>query len=157
MGVDFRLMDTQNKAPRRRSAIAVALVVTIVLGLGSRRFGDSLPDFVAAHAGDALWTLAVFLGFAFLLPRGRTGTLALLALGMSFAVEFSQLVSHPMLDAIRDDRLGALVLGRGFLWIDLVRYAVGTLLGVALDALLLRRKIPHGNGVEGERWNTDGG
>ena len=48
----------------RRPRIAwISLIgFVILLGLGSRRFGAHLPDFLAAYAGDALWALAAFLG-----------------------------------------------------------------------------------------------
>ena len=65
--------------------------------------------------------------------------LALLALVLTWGVEVSQLWQAEWLLRLRATTLGALVLGHGFLWIDLLRYTVGILLGVGLDRLLLSR------------------
>jgi hypothetical protein len=122
--------------PRGRQAVILAIVV--VLGLGSR----SLPHgsaYIQAHAGDALWATMIFVGLGLVLPRWRTGRLALLALVLAWGVEFSQLWQAEWLLRLRATTLGALVLGHGFLWIDLLRYTVGILLGVGLDRLLLSR------------------
>ena len=50
-----------------------------------------------------------------------------------FAVEMSQLYHAPWIDAIRDTRLGGLVLGHGFHERDLVCYGAGVLLGVLIE------------------------
>ena len=44
---------------------------------------------------------------------------------LSFAVEFSQLYQAGWINAVRETHLGALVLGRGFLWSDLACYTAG--------------------------------
>ena len=56
---------------------------------------------------------------ALLRPASAPGRLLLAALLLSFAVEFSQLYQADWIDALRANRFGALVLGRGFLWADL--------------------------------------
>jgi Protein of unknown function (DUF2809) len=107
----------------------VALVVAA--GLGSRSSRASfLPDFVAAYAGDTLWALMVFLGLGFLVPAARTWQLAVVALGIAFAVEFSQLCEAAWLNRIRSTRAGALVLGKGWVATDLLCYAAGVGIGV---------------------------
>ena len=44
---------------RKRNPLlwVVMIALVVALGLGSRRFGRSLPGFVAAYAGDTLWAL----------------------------------------------------------------------------------------------------
>jgi hypothetical protein len=117
---------------RRRKPLAwlALIVLTIGLGLGSRRFGHALPSFVAAYAGDMLWALVVFLGIGLVLPRASTWRIAGLALLFSVLIETSQLYHAPWIDSIRQTTLGALVLGRGFLWSDLACYVAGVGLGV---------------------------
>jgi len=117
---------------------ACLVVVLVTLGLSSRML-PGLPGFLRDHAGDALWAAMIYWGFAFLFPRWPIRTLALAATTFSFLIEFSQLCSHPLLEAARDHRLGALVLGHGFLWIDLLRYAVGIAVAALIDALIQRR------------------
>ena len=127
------------RASRTRLAYFACALGVVVLGLASRRFGQSLHHFIAAYAGDTLWALLVFLITGFLAPRLRLAQRVYVALGFAWAVELSQLYHAPWIDAVRATRLGALVLGRGFLWSDLVCYAVGVALASAIDAWLTRR------------------
>ena len=123
-------------APRRRLLVVAALAATIALGLASRRW--PLPGPLAEHAGDALYTVAVFWSLALLAPATagpRLGGLAFLA---SAALEFAQLLQWPWLVELRQHRLAALVLGQGFQWVDLAAYAIGATLATGLDALLQR-------------------
>lgn len=122
------------KPPRRNPLVQIVLMATvIVLGLGSRRYSQYLPGFVAAYAGDTLWALAAFLGFGLVLPRASTSRIALLALTFSVLIEISQLYHAPGIDSIRHTTLGGLILGFDFVWSDLVCYAVGVGLGVVFE------------------------
>ena len=103
------------------------------LGLASRSPQMPWPSFIATYAGDTLWALLVFLGFGFLFPRATTRHVALAAAAFSFFIELSQLYHAPWLDALRHHRLAALVLGQGFLWSDLVCYAVGIAIGTGAE------------------------
>ena len=105
-----------------------------LLGIGSRHYRQVLPGFVAVYAGDTLWALVAFLGIGLILPRASTLTIALLAMSFSIAIEISQLYHAPWIDSIRQTTLGGLILGFGYLWSDLVCYALGVGLGVALDS-----------------------
>jgi hypothetical protein len=121
---------------RRHPVLWFALMlVVILLGLGSRRFGPQLPGFVAAYAGDTLWALVAFLGTGLLLPRASTWRVALLAMSFSAAIEVSQLYHAPWIDSIRRTTLGGLVLGFDFVWSDLACYAAGVGLGVAVERI----------------------
>lgn len=124
---------------RPRLLTAVLLFFTIALGLASRRYADALPHFIAAYAGDALWAAMVFWIAAFIRPRAKTCTLAAVALGLSFAIEISQLYQAPWINEIRATRLGALALGHGFLWSDLACYALGVAVAVLIDAAFNRK------------------
>lgn len=97
------------------------------------------PDWMARYAGDALWATMVFWWLALLAPRARTWALGAAAFGIAVTVEISQLVHAPWLDALRATRVGALVLGQGFLWSDLACYAVGAGLAALLDHALRPR------------------
>ncbi|MCC3160250.1 DUF2809 domain-containing protein [Hymenobacter sp. 15J16-1T3B] len=119
---------------RRRYAGLAGL--TVLLGLASRRFQAGLPSWVGLYAGDGLWALLVFGLVGLGWPRGPLRRRAGLAAAWALATELSQLWQAPWLQALRATRLGALVLGRGFLWSDLGCYAAGILLGCALDGWL---------------------
>jgi hypothetical protein len=122
----------QPRSPALQSAL---IVLVAALGIGSRRFAFALPEFVAAYAGDTLWALAAFLAVGLVLPSATTARVALLAMGLSFAVEVSQLYHAPWIDAIRQTTLGGLILGFGFLWSDLACYVAGIGVGVCVEVL----------------------
>lgn len=120
----------------RRSAYFIAIIITILLGLASRKFGYTLPKFIADHAGDALWALMVYFGFRFLLLHKNVVTAIWLSLLFCFGIEFSQLYQADWINQIRGTLLGALILGKGFLMVDLTRYSVGILIGAILDFIM---------------------
>jgi len=106
------------------------ILLTVAAGLASRSsLADHLPVFIAAYAGDTLWALTLFLVLGFAFPRTWPGMIAVATLTLAFAVEFSQLYQAGWINAVRDTRIGALVLGRGFLWSDLACYTVGVAAG----------------------------
>jgi len=82
--------------PTRIGYMLCALPV-VALGLGARRYGTYLPEFVAQYAGDTLWALMVFLGIGIVAPKTPTLYRAILSLVVSYVVEFSQLY-HAALD-----------------------------------------------------------
>src|SRR5271166_1518447 len=127
---------------RRNPVIWLAMIaLAAVLGISSRRFAAMLPGFIAAYAGDILWALAAFLGFGVILPRASTLRVAFLAMSFSVAVEVSQLYHAPWIDSIRHTTIGGLILGFGFLWRDLVCYAVGVGIGVVIEKALARSAL----------------
>ncbi|GAB2940145.1 DUF2809 domain-containing protein [Hymenobacter coalescens] len=115
-------------------------LVTVALGLASRRWRAGLPGWVGAYAGDALWALLVFWLISAVGPRRPAWQRAAAAWAVAQLVEVSQLWQAPWLQAVRGTWLGALVLGRGFLWSDVLSYTAGILLGLGLDAWLTRRR-----------------
>lgn len=127
--------------PARSGRTLALLAATIALGLATRRIPGAFPEFVARYGGDTLWAAMVLWIVVMLRPRLAVPRAALAAIGIAFAVEFSQRVHIPWLDALRATRIGALALGQGFLWSDLVCYAVGVALAAALE-LALRARAP---------------
>ncbi|WP_125666476.1 ribosomal maturation YjgA family protein [Paenibacillus baekrokdamisoli] len=115
-----------------------AAVVVIVLGLGSRKFPDSLPEFISSNAGDALWAIMIYLGVRAIGINKSRGFAAGVSLIFCFAIEFSQLYQADWINSIRSTLLGALVLGKGFLFVDLVRYTVGIMIAFVVDRSIHR-------------------
>ena len=105
---------------RRRILYLTATAAVTVIGLLSRRVA-----WLPAETGDALWAVMVFCLLRMVMPRCRLSLVALTALGISYLVEFSQLIRWPWLTTLRTTTLGHLLLGQGFLWIDLVAYTIG--------------------------------
>ena len=115
----------------------VYVVTVIALGLASRKFPSLFPTIFGKYPGDALWALMVFVGLAFVKPEASAARLSVLALAISCAIEFSQLYQSPWLNAVRSTTIGHLVLGSAFSWFDIAAYAVGVLVGLLVDALLV--------------------
>jgi hypothetical protein len=118
----------------------VLLIGTVALGLASRRYPAALPAFVSTYAGDVLWASMVFWLLTLVRPSGDRRQLAAIAFAIAVAVETSQRYHVPWLDALRASTLGALVLGQGFLWSDIVCYAVGVMLAAVVDGILAGRR-----------------
>jgi Protein of unknown function (DUF2809) len=116
-------------------------LAVIALGLSLRVFGRglSLPAGVVKYGGSALWATMVLFLLAALRPRLSRPRLALIAMAIAVVVELIRLVHTPWLDAFRLTLAGALLLGRIFSLWDLVAYAAGVLLGVAVDWAIGRR------------------
>lgn len=126
-------------ANRSRAWLLVALLATIGTGLASRRFPELAPSALGKYPGDALWALAVFWGYALVMPRARTLRLAASALATAWAVEFLQLYHPAWLEALRATVAGRLMLGSTFHVPDLAAYAVGVAAGCLLDLVTSRR------------------
>jgi len=62
------------------------------------------------------------------------------ALLFCYFIEVSQLYHSIWIDIIRDTRIGGLILGRGFLWSDLISYSIGVALGAKLERLIFYQK-----------------
>ena len=129
------------QAIRRRIPFLCALLVLCAAGLLARRQNGVDPNFFTAYFPDAAWTMAVYCGFGLLFCRDARLHFPA-ALGVSFAVELSQLWRPPFLETLRATTLGGLVLGYGFLWSDLVCYTVGACICAAAETAI-RRRIRH--------------
>lgn len=125
---------------RIRAVYLCLAVAVIFIGLCSRRYREQLPYVVAEYSGDTLWALMVFLLISTIFVRSSLLSRGLIAFAFSVLIEISQLYHAPWIDAIRQTRLGGLVLGFGFLWSDLVCYFVGILIGVFIESLTSRSR-----------------
>lgn len=127
-------------SPRSRWLYLLLCVVTILAGLSTRQFrGTGVAEW-AANAGDALWAVLVYLGYALLFPRASSWTLLALASLTATCVEVSQLYHAPWIEAVRRTTLGGLALGWGFAWGDLLCYYVGAGVCVLGEWLFARQR-----------------
>ncbi len=112
-------------------------LATIVAGLAVHLgLRDALPH--AAHdvIGDALWAAMLFWWTSALVGARPRAVRAAIAYAGCVAVETSQLLHTPWLDAARATLPGRLVLGSDFDVRDLIAYACGVVAAAVLDALL---------------------
>jgi hypothetical protein len=103
----------------------LAVPVVLGLGLGVRAFAGG--EF-AKYAGVALYATLIYALASFWLPRLWAG---LVAVGVSWAVEFFQLTGIPAELSARSG-LAHLVFGSTFSWPDLIWYVVGAGVGVVV-------------------------
>ncbi|MET3938694.1 hypothetical protein ABIC22_001506 [Paenibacillus sp. PvP094] len=125
---------------RERRIYFIAVVITMAAGLASRRYGDMLPVFLHDHAGDALWAGMIYFGFRMVWIRRSKAWAFLLSFVFSWVIEFSQMIQMPWLNEVRSTMLGALILGHGFLAIDLIRYTAGILFAFVIDHYFLSNR-----------------
>lgn len=130
-----------------RLRVLAALVLVIGLGLASRAYDGLFIRALGKYPGDALWTVAAYLGWKFVFPDMAPWKLGLMALGLSFLVEFLQLYHVPWLDEIRGDPFGHLLLGSTFNPMDLVAYTVGAAVVFLIDRFLVPRGPPSVRGA----------
>jgi hypothetical protein len=128
------------KPERRRLLQLAATVVVIALGLASRAFPQLLPDALGKYPGDALWAMMIVFGLGIFATRMRTWQLALWALLICFAVEFSQLYQAPWIVELRSHTVGHLVFGSFFGWADLIAYTAGVAVAAIIDNVALFKR-----------------
>lgn len=109
------------------------IILLIALGLLSRKI-SGIPPCV----GDALWAMVVYCCWRIVLVKKSNLFAALAALVSSFAVEFSQLITWAPLTKLRSTLIGHLLLGQGFLYSDLLAYAIGIALLFLFTEILKR-------------------
>ncbi|MBD7944462.1 DUF2809 domain-containing protein [Psychrobacillus sp. Sa2BUA9] len=112
----------------------------LLLGLASRIYGYLLFDVLELNAGDAFWAAMVYFGVRFILVTRPPLFSLLFSLLFSFGIELSQLYQVEWINNIRGTTLGTLILGRGFLIVDLYRYSFGILMAFVIDVLLFKKK-----------------
>lgn len=122
-----------------RLKYCLAIITSIVLGLSSRKFSDLIPLFIAKHAGDALWASMVYFGFRFIFVKRSLTWAVGISIIFSFAIEISQLYKAEWIIEIRNTVIGALILGKGYVTVDLIRYVIGITFAFWIDKYWLQR------------------
>lgn len=118
---------------RNRRYYFFLTLITIVLGLASRRFDAWLPVPIHKNAGDVLWAVMVYWIFALLFPARSIWFLGSVSALYAIAIECAKLLKFPWLVAFRATTAGHLIFGAVFSWTDLLDYGIGILIAVFLD------------------------
>lgn len=122
-----------------RLMYVVAIITSVFLGLSSRTFSGLIPHFIAKHAGDVLWASMVYFGFRFFLVKRSLTWAVGISVIFSFAIEISQLYKAEWIVEIRNTVIGSLILGRGYVTVDLFRYVIGITIAFWIDKFWLQR------------------
>ena len=120
---------------RKRLPYVGLVFLIILLGLLSRQFAV-----IPVSTGDALWATMIFFIVRFFLVDARVNSVAWIGLLICYLVEFSQLYQQPWINNLRQTLPGRLILGQGFLWSDLIAYAVGIFIAYLIDSALARKR-----------------
>jgi glycopeptide antibiotics resistance protein len=121
---------------RNQLIYLLLICLSVVTGIASRSHFRYFPDFLAEYLGDTLWAAMVYFFICLVFNRLKTKFVALFALIFSCLIEVSQLYQAGWINAIRSTLIGALALGHGFLWSDIVCYAAGVGFAVLIDWLI---------------------
>jgi hypothetical protein len=111
------------------------VLVFICLGLTSR-MTNVFPSEITVHLGDVFWASMVFFLFRLMLQRRGILITGFFSVMFSFGIEISQLYQSDWINSIRNTLIGGLILGRGFMLIDLLRYSLGILIGIVIDLII---------------------
>lgn len=127
---------------KRNLRIYVPLMLLLVaIGLPTRTAPAYLPHWYNTYAGDFLWAMLIF--FLWCVVFGfETRRAFLVALATTYLIEISQLFHPPWLEQLRSIKIFALILGFGFLWSDILAYALGISLGALIDRYLVDSEVP---------------
>ncbi len=130
---------------KRRAVRAVVytgvIAVTIVIGLKSRSSSTDSSTLFGQYGGDILWAFMIYWGAALLFFKQTVKLPTAVSFVFSYAIEFSQFCKWEKLMELRATRFGALILGHGFLFSDLICYSIGIAAAVLIDYFIVRRII----------------
>jgi hypothetical protein len=111
------------------------------LALATRWYPHAFPVIIAKYGGDTIWAgmFLFFLRTIWLKPSIHF--LAIITYLLGVLDELQQLYRAPWILAVRKTYLGALMLGNGFVWSDLVCYAIGVALAWAAILFIEKRRV----------------
>ena len=127
---------------RNRLIYALLVLLTIGIGLASRRFSFLLPPWLAKNAGDVLYAVMAYWLLGLCFPRLSPLRTAVAAGLFCFGIEFLKFSNAPWLAAARHNRYGMLVFGSGFHVSNLVCYALGVLAALLIETRLISSRKP---------------
>ena len=104
------------------------------------RFLPIFPAWFQDAGGGILYVGLLAVILRVLSPKMSAAKTAALALALTAAVEFSQLLTHPAAIAIRSTLPGRLVLGSTFSWWDFPPYFIGAALSKTFAKKILDRR-----------------
>ena len=104
-----------------------------MVGLAGYWYGTGFSATLRDFLGDGLWAMMIVWLVGALVPNKPIAMRAALALVVCWVVEASQAYHSQFLDSVRHTAAGALVLGSGFDFRDLVAYALGVVAALELE------------------------
>jgi hypothetical protein len=121
---------------KKRLIYALLIIFCIWLAFATRLNANGFLPVIAKYGGDIIWAGQFLFFLRILFPRTVLLKLAVCNYVLGVLVEVSQLYHATWIDNIRSTTVGAAMLGMGFLWSDLICYAVGTILAFFICLLV---------------------
>ncbi len=122
-------------ARNKRWLYAVLIFINIPLGLATRWRPQYFPELIDIYGGDVFAASCIFFGCRFLLAKRVLWKVALISYAVCVLIEIQQLYQSPWAVKFRNITIVGIFLGHGFLWSDIVCYAVGVLIGYGIAIL----------------------
>ncbi|USR90999.1 DUF2809 domain-containing protein [Phormidium yuhuli AB48] len=131
----------QRRINHYRRYLAIAMVVSIPLGIGTKFYSGIWERWVEGSAGGILYVMFGMFLLGFIFPELAAGAIALIVFLLTSLVEFSQLSQHPLLEAIRTTFIGRLLIGTTFDPWDFLDYFIGCMIGWVILRQLQRKVL----------------
>lgn len=106
----------------------ITILTIILLGIFSRKI-----PLIPLCVGDILYAVMIYFMVRLLFLKPTKHKIALIAIIICFAIEFSQLYQADWIISIRKTTMGHYILGQGFLFSDLIAYFFGVFMAFILD------------------------
>lgn len=126
---------------KKRILYLTIIAVTVVTGITVRAKKDWFPDIVNLYLGDILYAFMMYFIVCFISLKFNSRLKFIIALLICYLIEISQLYKSAWINSLRVTTLGKLVLGSGFLWSDLLAYALGVCVAFAIDKFWLSGEV----------------
>lgn len=106
------------------------------LAIATRTHAHWFHPLVVKYGGDVIWAGMFLFFMRIFFSKMKLWKLALLCYALGVADELLQLYHAPWIEAIRQTRIGGLILGFGFLWSDIICYATGIVIAYLMVVLI---------------------
>jgi hypothetical protein len=121
---------------RKRWIYILLILINVMVGLASRKYGSHLPYLIATYGGDTFYASFILFALRFLFIKHPLWKIAIASYLVCISIETLQLYQEPWMQKIRHTAPFGLILGYGFLWSDWLCYLAGTLIGFAIAWLI---------------------
>ena len=114
---------------KKRITCFLVFAFFIWLALATRSHTHWFHPLVVKYGGDVFWATAFLFLLRTFFPSVKLLQLVIWNFSLGVIDELSQLYHGPVAVAVRSTYIGRLMFGVGFLWSDIICYAIGTAIG----------------------------
>lgn len=130
--LEVAVLEERDRLRTARKRFGLCLLITVILGAASFFMRGTAVDGLANHAGGFLYVLAWIFFILMLFPRFAPLKVCVAVLLITCALEVLQLWHPPILEAVRGNLFGQILIGTTFAWSDFPSYGIGAFVGWAV-------------------------